>query len=124
MHGRRAVSLTIPALAGYVGLPRLALVAVCAQTALDAEGVTDLKLALTEAAHAFVSEDGVAPGQLSFRFSLEHDRLVIDIEGRALRRIATEESELSEAILGATVDEWARDESGVHLVKHLVPADE
>lgn len=117
------VSLTIPARADLIGLARLALSAVCRQTRLGPDEVAELKLALTEAAGAFVSDrpgsvDGAA-GRVSFDFAAEAERLVIDVAGSEQRPIADEERELSRAILEATVDECRPSPGQVRLVKYL-----
>ena len=52
----RSVRLKVPAKPEYVVLTRLALSAVCRLTSLEPEDVADLKLAITEAATAFVGE--------------------------------------------------------------------
>ncbi len=75
----RSVRLKVPAKPEYIVLTRLALSAVCRLTSLEPEDVADLKLAVTEAATAFVREE--SEEQLSCGFELEDDRLVLDIGG-------------------------------------------
>lgn len=117
------VSLTIPARADLIGLARLALSVVCRRASLAPDEVADLKLALTEAAGAFVTErdvsDGDIPGRVSFDFSADAGRLVIEVAGSDQREIGTEERDLSRAILEATVDEWSPGPGQVRLVKYL-----
>lgn len=117
------VSLTIPARADYVALARLALAAVCRQTVLAPEALADLKLAVTEAAGGFVYEDGAADsdpdGRLSFRFGLDLERLVVELQGAPRRSLTEEERKLSREIIEATVDECTPWFDGIRLVKYL-----
>ncbi len=98
----RDVSLTIPAKPGYLVLARLALSAVCRLTPLGAAEVADLKLAVTEAASAFV-EAGGEEDTVAFEFRLYPDRLAIELSGPA-GASPPDEQELSRAIIEATVD--------------------
>ena len=118
------VSLTFPARADLIGLARLTLSVVCRRAPLALEAVADLKLALTEAAGAYVADhagpgDGDSPGRVSFDFAAETGRLVIEVAGSKQREIGAEERDLSSAILEATVDEWSPGPDGVRLVKYL-----
>jgi hypothetical protein len=110
------VALTIPARPDYVILGRLALAAVAARTALDAEEVADLKLAITEGATALVAED--SPHRLTFTFRIS-DSFVVDIGGPPELTISDGERELSRAIIEATVDECEWRDATLRLVKHL-----
>jgi anti-sigma regulatory factor (Ser/Thr protein kinase) len=98
----RDVSLTIPAKPGYLVLARLALSAVCRLTSLEAAEVADLKLAVTEAASAFV-EAGGEEDTVAFEFRLHPNRLTIELSGPA-GAAPPDEQELSRAIIEATVD--------------------
>ena len=99
----RDVSLTIPAKPGYLVLARLALSAVCRLTALEPAEVADLKLAVSEAASEFLSEDGDDDDTVDFTFRLYHDRLVLELTG-PVGNTTESEQELSRAIIEATVD--------------------
>src|ERR671936_729737 len=113
----RSVRLTVPAKPEYIVLTRLALSAVCRLTPLQPEDVADLKLAVTEAATAFVRED--SDEQLNCGFELEDERLVLEIGGPLAATVSAEEQELGQAIIRATVDESEFRANGVRLVKHL-----
>jgi hypothetical protein len=113
----RSVRLTVPAKPEYIVLTRLALSAVCRLTPLEPEDVADLKLAVTEAATAFVGED--SDEQLSCGFELEDQRLVLEIGGPHSATVSAEEQELGQAIIQATVDECEFRADGVTLVKYL-----
>jgi serine/threonine-protein kinase RsbW len=113
----RNVRLTVPAKPEYIVLTRLALSAVCRLTSLEPEDVADLKLAITEAATAFVGEDSVE--QLTCGFELEDQRLVLEIGGPHSATVSAEEQELGQAIIRATVDECEFRADGVRLVKYL-----
>jgi serine/threonine-protein kinase RsbW len=113
----RSVRLTVPAKPEYIVLTRLALSAVCRLTPLEPEDVADLKLAVTEAATAFVGED--SDEQLSCGFELEDQRLVLEIGGPHSATVSAEEQELGQAIIQATVDECEFRANGVTLVKYL-----
>jgi hypothetical protein len=113
----RNVRLTVPAKPEYIVLTRLALSAVCRLTSLEPEDVADLKLAVTEAATAFVGEESVE--QLTCGFELEDQRLVLEIGGPHSATVSAEEQELGQAIIRATVDECEFRADGVRLVKYL-----
>jgi serine/threonine-protein kinase RsbW len=113
----RNVRLTVPAKPEYIVLTRLALSAVCRLTSLEPEDVADLKLAVTEAATAFVGED--SNDQLRCDFELEDERLVLEIGGSHTSTVSAEEQELGQAIIRATVDECEFRGTGVRLVKYL-----
>jgi serine/threonine-protein kinase RsbW len=113
----RNVRLTVPAKPEYIVLTRLALSAVCRLTSLEPEDVADLKLAVTEAATAFVGED--SKDQLRCDFELEDERLVLEIGGPHNSTVSAEEQELGQAIIRATVDECEFRAAGVRLVKYL-----
>ena len=118
----RSVRLTVPAKPEYIVLTRLALSAVCRLTSLQPEDVADLKLAVTEAATAFVAEDSTE--QLNCDFELEDDRLVLEIGGPLAADVSQEEQELGQAIIRATVDECEFRNNGVRLVKYLKPDEQ
>jgi hypothetical protein len=90
---------------------------VCRLTSLEPEDVADLKLAVTEAATAFVRED--SEEQLTCGFELEDQQLVLDIGGPLAATVSEEEQELGQAIIRATVDECEFRADGVRLVKYL-----
>ena len=126
----RTVRLEVPARGGYVVLARLALSAITRLTPLPPEDVADLKLAITEAAAAFVGEGDEAGPPLAIsatepdttlRFSIElaHDELVIDVECEQGDDPSEEDGELSRAIIEATVDRWEFGPGAIRLVKRL-----
>lgn len=138
----QVVSLEVPARPGYVVLARLALSAVCRLTPLGDEDVADLKLAVTEAASAFVGGAGeradpltLAPpaagplepvadpasdGALRFEFELGKDDLAIVIRCDGGGEVSEEERDLSHAIIAATVDDFRFETGAIRLVKRLV----
>lgn len=138
----RTVRLEVPARPDYVVLARLALSAVCRLTPLPAEEVADLKLAITEAAAAFVGEgdgwgakleegsaevaigdlDGAPSPSLSFAFELGERQLVLEIGSSRGIMVSDEERELGRAIIEATVDERGQGDGTMRLVKYLDPA--
>ena len=117
----RDVSLTIPAKPGYLVLARLALSAVCRLTTLEPAEVADLKLAVSEAASEFLSEDGDDESTVDFIFRLHSDRLVLELTGAADAGTPGEhgEAELSRAIIEATVDRADFAAGRILLVKYL-----
>jgi serine/threonine-protein kinase RsbW len=126
----RTVRLEVPARGGYVVLARLALSAISRLTPLPPEDVADLKLAITEAATAFVGEGdeaGPPPAvsvdepEATLRFSIElaDDELVIDVECDQGDDVSGEDGELSRAIIEATVDRWEFGPGTIRLVKRL-----
>src|SRR5436305_14600678 len=106
------VSLTLPAKPEYLVLARLALSAVCRLTPIEAEQVADLKLAVTEAATYIMGgerrsetrEDEPEPPPSECRFTIESDRIVLEISGVEQPTLSEEERELGRAIIEATVD--------------------
>lgn len=133
----RTVRLEVPARPDYVVLGRLALSAVCRLTPLAADDVADLKLAITEAAAAFVGEgggpdleetgapedvaelDGAAFPRLSFAFELGERQLAVEIGGSGGILLSGEERELGRAIIEATVDDCEVRDDTMRLVKLL-----
>jgi hypothetical protein len=137
--GAQTVRLELPAQPGYIVLARLALSAVCRLTPLGDEDVADLKLAITEAATAFVGEidedepvRGLEPvpdpaateETLRFSFELRDTDLVVEVACDRDIDIAEEELELSRAIINATVDDCQSRPGSITLVKHLAVAAE
>src|ERR671932_1826464 len=124
--GDRTVQLTIPAKPDYVVLARLALSAVCRLAPVELEAAADLKLAITEAAsflmggdrRAAARDDGDAP-QMSFRFDLTDDAIVVTVSGAEQPTISEEERELSRAIIGATADDCTYADGTMTLTKRL-----
>jgi hypothetical protein len=122
----RTVHLTIPAKPDYVVLARLALSAVCRLAPVELEAAADLKLAITEAAsflmggdrRAAAREDGEAP-QMSFRFDLTDDAIVVKVIGAEQPTISEEERELSRAIIGATADDCVYADGTMTLTKRI-----
>ena len=122
----RDVSLAVPARPDSLVLARLALAAVCRLTSLGPTEVADLKLAVTEAAGAFVAEDGRAtqPGgdaddaRLDFTFRLDDSRLVLEMAGPPVAAPIADQ-ELGRAIIQATVDHAEFSADHVVLIKDL-----
>jgi serine/threonine-protein kinase RsbW len=78
--GGRAVRLTIPARAEYVGLTRLALAGLARLGSMSDEVLADLQLAVTEACtnsvrHAY----GDRVGAVEIRYELFADRVVVEV---------------------------------------------
>src|SRR2546430_9393927 len=106
------VSLTLPAKPEYLVLARLALSAVSRLTPLEPEQVADLKLAVTEAATYIMGgerrsetregEDDAS--EISYSFSIEDDRLVLEIRGEERPTLSEEERLLGRAIIEAVGD--------------------
>jgi hypothetical protein len=128
-----AVSLTMPAKPEYLMLARLALSAVCRLTPLEPEQVADLKLAVTESAtylmggerrsEARSEESGEAP-EIAYTFTIEPDRLVLEVRGVEQPTLSKEERELGRAIIEATVDDHGFEDGLVRLVKNLPPGEQ
>ena len=122
----RTVWLTIPAKPDYVVLARLALSAVCRLAPLELEAAADLKLAITEAAsflmggdrRAAARDEGEVP-EMSFRFDLGDDAIVVEVSGAEQPTISEEERELSRAIIGATADDCEYSDGTMRLTKRL-----
>lgn len=118
------VRLAVPAKSKYVGLARLAAVAVCRLTPLSPEAVADLKLAIGEAAGSWIGPPA-RPGEdepehsLRFRFALERERLLVDLSCSGPERGSEDERELARTIIEATVDECHLEPGSVCLVKYL-----
>lgn len=124
----RRVVLTIPARSDYLVLTRLALAAICRAAEFELTDVADLKLAVTEAAEAFMDEapaaqrpPAAATRTLAIDFRLDRDALHIELScpggtgGRGL-------PELARAIITATVDEFDAGDDRLTLVKRLPAA--
>ena len=122
----RTVNLTIPAKPDYVVLARLALSAVCRLAPLELEAAADLKLAITEAAsflmggdrRAASRDDGEVP-QMTFRFDLSDDAIVVEVSGAEQPTVSEEERELSRAIISATADDCTYSDGTMRLTKQL-----
>lgn len=111
----RSVTLAIPPKPDYIVLARLALSAICRLTPLGPDDVADLKLAVSEAATERLA--GASDGQVRLDFELHDDQLVVDLHAGAAP--PGSEDALSRAIVEATVDEVAYEDSSVRLVKRL-----
>ena len=122
----RTVWLTIPAKPDYVVLARLALSAVCRLAPVELEAAADLKLAITEAASFLMGGDRRAAArgdtevpQMSFRFDLDDDAIVVEVSGAEQPTISEEERELSRAIIGATADDCDYSDGTMRLTKRI-----
>jgi anti-sigma regulatory factor (Ser/Thr protein kinase) len=126
------VSLSMPAKPEYLVLARLALSAVCRLTPLEPDQVADLKLAVTEAATYIMGgerrsqtrEGEGEPPEISYAFTIEDERLVLEIRGVEQPTLSEEERQLGRAIIEATVDEQSFEPGSVRLVKNLTPGDQ
>jgi len=127
------VSLTMPAKPEYLVLARLALSAVSRLTPLEPEQVADLKLAVTEAATYIMGgerrsstrdDEEEQPSEMAYSFTIEDDRLVLEVRGEERPTISEEERQLGRAIIEAVVDEHSFDPGVVRLVKGLPAADQ
>ena len=130
------VSLSMPAKPEYLVLARLALSAVCRLTPLEPDQVADLKLAVTEAATYIMGgerrsetregsrEGAEEPPEISYAFTIEDDRLILEVRGVEQPTLSEEERQLGRAIIEATVDENSFETGSVRLVKNLAPADQ
>src|SRR5205085_725366 len=124
--------LTMPAKPEYLVLARLALSAMCRLTPLEPEQIADLKLAVTESAtyimggerRSATREGDDEPPEISYSFSIEDDRLVLEIRGVEQPTLSEEERELGRAIIQATVDENSFEPGVVRLVKNLPHDDQ
>lgn len=114
----RDVHLEVPARPGYLVLARLALSAICRLTPLEHNEVADLKLAVTEAASAFVTDTNSADETMEFSFRLGGDRLELELRGKPVGA-PDDEQELSRAIVEATVDRVELEAERALLVKQL-----
>jgi hypothetical protein len=123
----RTVWLAVPPDPDFLVFARLALGAICRLTPLRPDEVVDLKLAITEAA-AGVLHDGdeppPLPERLGFTYRLEHDRLVLEIEGSLPPEVSFEERRLGRAILEATVDGCENLGDAIRLEKRLGAVEE
>lgn len=111
------VRLTIPARAEYITLCRLALTGIARVRQLSDEVLSDLKLALTEAAsnsvrHAYAGDDDA--GVVEISYELRPDRLVIEVtdEGEGFDPAEADgpAEELSEGGLGIAIIRAIADE--------------
>ncbi len=112
------VQISVPAKPSYLVLARLALSAICRLTPLEHAEVADLKLAITEAASRFVTDDRDPDAMVDFSFRLHDNRLELELRGAP---VDTPEDELalSRAIVEATVDEAELNSRHALLVKRL-----
>jgi len=116
----RSVSLAIPPKPDYIVLARLALSAICRLTPLEPDDVADLTLAVSEVATERLA--GASGGSVRLEFELKDDRLVVDLH--AGPPPPGSEDALSRAIVEATVDEVAYNDSSVRLLKRLPEPEE
>lgn len=113
----RDVQVRVPARPGYLVVARLALSAICRMTPLEHADVADLKLAVTEAAAGFVSDDG-GERRLALTIRLQDDRIELELRGTPVGA-PEEELALSRAIVEATVDEATVEPDHALLTKRL-----
>ncbi|MEN3342463.1 MAG: serine/threonine-protein kinase RsbW [Actinomycetota bacterium] len=115
--GARCIQLRIPAKPEYISLCRLALTGLAEVSAMGAETIADLKLALTEAVsnsvrHAYAGRGG---GQVEITYELRPDRFAIEVvdDGAGFDpddAAAFEGDELSEGGLGIAIIRAIADE--------------
>jgi anti-sigma regulatory factor (Ser/Thr protein kinase) len=119
----RSVRLSIPAKPEFVLLGRLATSAVGRLAPLEPAEIDDLKMAVSEAAAAFVggdSADRADPDRpLDFSFRLDEDSLDVVVECAGGVNLDDEERALGEAVIRATVDEADCDGDRFRLVKRV-----
>ena len=110
------IAVSVPATGAVLRFCRLAASAAASSVGFDLDELDDLRTAVGEAVGLLMGDDGssvaVGPGAIELTFVLHPD--AIDVEGtRAHPSLAAvEESELTAALLGATVDEYVLDLPG------------
>lgn len=114
----RDVLVRVPARPDYLVLARLALSAICRLTALEHAEIADLKLAVTEAASGFVSDDSRGQTTIEFVFRLRDEELELELHGEPIGA-PEDELALSRAIIEATVDQLDLEPRRALLVKRL-----
>lgn len=114
----RDVHVRVPARPDYLVLARLALSAICRLTSLEHAEIADLKLAVTEAASGFVSDDHRTEATIEFAFRLSDDSLELELRGEPVGA-PEEELALSRAIIEATVDASELEPDRALMVKRL-----
>jgi hypothetical protein len=122
----RTVALAVPADPDFLAFARLALTGLVRLTRLRPDEAIDLKLALTEAAAGALDADEEPrppPARLGFRFVLEPDRLVLEVDGWLSSPLSLAERQLGRSIIEATVDECETSDGSIRLAKHLRSPD-
>lgn len=114
----RDVHVRVPARPDYLVLARLALSAICRLTSLEHAEIADLKLAVTEAASGFVSDDKGTARTIEFAFRLGDSELQLELRGEPVGA-PEDELALSRAIIDATVDQLELEPERALLVKRL-----
>jgi serine/threonine-protein kinase RsbW len=97
-----SVSLTVPGRPEYLRLVRLAAADSGARADLSIDDVEDLRIAVDELTYALMGDNPVAE-TLTLRYVAS--RGVVEIEGTCVAPGAPVMSDLSQAIIGAVVDE-------------------
>lgn len=111
----RSVVLTIPARQDCVGLARLTLGGLCSFTQMGVDEISDIKVALTEAAECFIDERRDA--KINFAFELSDSRLSVKVSGeRLLNNVKVGFSRL---VLDSLADESEYGSKRVRFVKYL-----
>jgi hypothetical protein len=114
--GAQRICLSIPGIPDFVRLARLAAVDAGSRLGLDYEQIEDLRIGVDELCFAVLPSGGAqtAPADLELVFTLHPDRL--EVEGScAVGAAANDQSELSQTIVAAVVDEFSIDlADGVH----------
>lgn len=119
------IRVTLPATTSLLGFCRLAASAAAASLGFDVDELDDVRAAVGEAIGLLLSGHPIeAPTSalLELRLTLDNDSIEIAAEIEHPSLIACEETSLTAALLGATVDEYSFDlhvgRRAAHLVKH------
>lgn len=112
------IRLTLPALAPYARVARLAITGIASRNRFRYDDVQDLRIATGEAFGLLVRDDHEVE-RLRFTCRIHRAALEIEVERQPAAPLA-EVAALSEQILAAVVDEVAidREVGAVRLVKH------
>ncbi|CAN5616215.1 hypothetical protein BH10ACT1_BH10ACT1_40280 [soil metagenome] len=105
------IKLTLPALADYARVARLAVTGLASRMGFSYDEIEDLRIAVGEVCSLMLDGTG---GRLAFRCTLGHDTLEVDAT-RVPAGPPLSISELSRQILDAVVDEAVIDQDRAHV---------